>query len=169
MFFNYFPRMLYPFDPKKEVVTDIFRRVVPRDKFIVNEMFLDRYTLRSGERPEDIAYQLYKDPEYHWVILLINNIIDPYNEWYFTPEQLQAMVKQRYGAGNENEIHHYALAARPLICSDYNPTQIASGELIPITHLEHEELENEARQEILLLRPVHLNDFVQEFKLLVAA
>lgn len=132
-------------------------------------MFLERYVIKSGERPEDIAYFLYGDPEYHWVILLINNIIDPYNEWYYTPDQLRSMVKQRYGVGNENEIHHYALASRPLVYSDYNPTQIANGELIPITHLEHEELENEARQEILLLRPTHINDFVQEFKLLVAA
>lgn len=168
MFFNQFPKLLYPIEEQKEVLTDIFRRVVPNDQFIVNETFLEKYTIQAGERPEDLAYQLYGDPQYHWIFLIINNIVDPYNEWYYTQPQLLAMVKQRYGEGNENEIHHYALKSRPLICSDYDPALIASGDLIPVTHLEHEELENDARQDIKVLHPRYLKNFVTEFRQLVA-
>lgn len=168
MFFDYFPKFLYNLQSNTVTndgfitVTDIFRRVAPQDKFIVNETYLETYTIKAGERPEDIAYDLYGDPEYHWVLLIINNIIDPYNEWYYSPEQLYALVEQRYT--KPNDTHHFALVSNPLICSDYDEALIASGELVEVTHLEHEELENDARQEIKVLHPRYLKDFVSEFK-----
>jgi len=150
-----------------KTITDIFRRVAPRDQFIVNESFLDQYTIKSGERPEDIAYFLYGNAKYNWVILLVNNIVDPYNEWYYTEEQLQALVTQRYGTGNENATHHYAVYDTPLICSDYDADLVASGDLFEVTHLEHERFENDSRQNINVLHPKYLNDFISEFKRLI--
>ena len=167
MFFSYFPKLLYPLDDSREVVTDIFRRVAPRDKFIVNETYLEKYVLKAGERPEDIAYQLYGDAELHWVILLLNNIIDPYNEWYYTPEQVEAMVKQRYGENNANATNHWASTDRPEICVDYDAEKLASGEIFEVSHLEHELIENDARQEIKILHPRYLNNFVTEFRELI--
>jgi len=167
MFFKQFPKLLYPFDDSREVVTDIFRRVAPRDKFIVNEFYLDKYSLQAGERPEDVAYKLYGDPEYHWILLLINNIIDPYNEWYYTDEQILRMVEQRYGAGNANATHHWATTERPEICVDYDADLLASGDIFEVTHYEHEIIENEARQEINVLHPRYLNNFLSEFKQLI--
>ena len=167
MFFKQFPKLLYPLDDERHVVTDIFRRVVPRDKFVVNESFLDKYTIKSGETPEEIAYKLYGDTEYHWVILVLNNIIDPYNEWYLTSEQLKAMVEQRYGAGNSNATHHWARTDRPEICVDYDPALLADGTIFEVSHLEHEEIENNNRQDIKILHPRFLNNFVSEFKQLI--
>ena len=173
MFFSKFPKVNYKIDfnnngfGSQVLVTDIFRRVAPLDKFIVNETFLEDYTIKAGERPEDIAYFLYGDTEYHWVLLVINNIIDPYNEWYYTPEQLEALVEQRYGEGNLNATHHWARYDNPLICEDYDAARVANGELFEVTHLEHEQFENDARQNIKVLHPRYLNDFVNEFNRLI--
>lgn len=167
MFFQQFPRIAYRIDDSLITVTDIFRRVAPLDKFIVNEAFLEKYQIKAGERPEDIAFELYGDPEYHWILLLINNIIDPFNEWYYTPEQIVAQAKQRYGEDSVNATHHWATAARPEICVDYDPAKVASGEIFEVTHLQHEEIENDLRQSIKVLHPRYLNDFVAEFKQLI--
>lgn len=169
MFFSKFPKLNYKIDfnnngfGSQVITVDIFRRVAPLDKFIVNELFLEDYVIKAGERPEDVAFHLYGDPEYHWVLLVINNIIDPYNEWYYTPEQLWSLVTQRYGAGNENATHHWARYDNPLICQDYDAASVASGDLFEVTHLEHEQFENDARQNIRVLHPRYLNDFVNEF------
>jgi len=167
MFFKQFPKLAYKVGDSLITITDIFRRVVPLEKFIVNETFLEQYTIKAGERPEDIAFTLYGDPQYHWILLLINNIIDPYNEWYYTSDQIKAMVNQRYGEAQANATHHWATTARPEICVDYDPAKVASGEIFEVTHLEHEEIENELRQTIKVLHPRYLNDFVAEFKQLI--
>jgi len=173
MFFEHFPKILYKIDEKNDgnesliTLTDIFRRVAPKDSFIVNEAFLEEYTIKSGERPEDISFFLYNNAKYHWVILLINNIIDPYLEWYYTEEQLEALVEKKYGAGNANATHHFALYDSPLICSDYNAALITAGEMFEVTHLEHERFENDSRQTIKVLQPRYLNDFITEFKQLI--
>lgn len=173
MFFEHFPKFLYKIDEKNDgneslvTLTDIFRRVTPRDKFIVHETFLEEYTIKSGERPEDIAYYLYGNAKYHWIILLINNIVDPYHDWYFTDEQIQALVDAKYGTGNSNATHHWAFYTSPLICTDYDAALVASGDLFEVTHLEHERFENDNRQTIKVLQPRYLNDFVNEFKTLI--
>lgn len=173
MFFSQFPKVNYKIDFNNDgngsqvSVVDIFRRVSPLDKFIVNQIYLEDYVIKSGEKPEDIAYLLYGDTKYHWILLIINNIIDPYNEWYYTPEQLRALVTQRYGVGNENATHHWARYDNPLICEDYDAAKVASGELFEVTHLEHELFENDARQNIKVLHPRYLDAFVNEFKRLI--
>lgn len=169
-FFNNFPTLLYKLDTPTlkngfVEVTDIFRRVAVKDQFIVNEIYLDTYTIKSGERPEDIAYELYDDPQLHWVILLINNIIDPYHDWYYTPEQLRSMVVQRYT--NPDAIHHYASKDNLSLFVDYNAADLANGDIVAVTNLEYETLENDERQEIKILHPRYLKEFTDQFKNLI--
>jgi|TARA_B110000967_G_scaffold210076_1_gene270294 hypothetical protein len=167
MFFRQFPQLAYKIDDALITVTDIFRRVVPLEKFIVQESFLETYTLKAGERPEDLAFQLYGSAEYHWILLLINNIVDPFNEWYYTPEQLQVFVDQKYGKNEGNATHSWVMTTNTDIKVDYNAGKFSSGDIQELTHLQYEMSVNDARQEIKVLHPRYLNDFVAEFKQLI--
>lgn len=42
------------------------------------------YIVEAGDvaRPDLIAYKMYKDPGYYWIILWINNIMDPFEGIY---------------------------------------------------------------------------------------
>ena len=75
MFFDSFPNIGYKIDDEIITTTDIFRRVAPLKTFLDNDTFMEHYRLTAGERPEDVAFALYKDPELHWTILLTNNIV----------------------------------------------------------------------------------------------
>ena len=52
------------------------------DNTAVNvSVFLTPYLVNDGETPEMISYKVYENSQYHWVILHINNIINPRTEW----------------------------------------------------------------------------------------
>lgn len=167
MFFDSFPNIGYKIDDEIITTTDIFRRVAPLKTFLDNDTFMEHYRLTAGERPEDVAFALYKDPELHWTILLTNNIVDPYNEWYYTPDAIRKLTAQRYGAGNENQIHHYCDNEDREYIVDWDATKLANGDIIAVTNLEFEDSENDKRQLIKVIQPAFIGDFIQEFKRLI--
>lgn len=168
MFFDAFPNLGYKIDDKILTTKDIFRRVAPLKTFLDNDLYLEHYRLRAGERPEDVAFALYKDPKLHWTILLTNNIVDPYNEWYYSPEAIKLLAAQRYGAGNEHQIHHYCDNENREYIVDWDAAKLANGDIIAVTNLEYEELENDKRQLVKVIQPKYIGDFIQEFKRLIA-
>ena len=78
MYFDSFP--VIPYDAKGNLeykdVTNLLRRVGLRAKVRSNTLLYDTYDVKEGETPEIIAHKLYGDAELHWVILLVNDIID---------------------------------------------------------------------------------------------
>tara|TARA_B110000858_G_C17785245_1_gene466913 strand:+ start:124 stop:633 length:510 start_codon:yes stop_codon:yes gene_type:complete len=168
MFFENFPTMSYKIDDKLIDIKDIFRRVAPLKDFINNETMLEFYTIRAGERPEDVAFTLYNDQHLHWTILVVNKIIDPYNEWYYTNEAIQLLTSERYGAGNEQQIHHYCLTEDPKFIVDWDATKLANGDITAVTNLAHEETENESRQNIKVISPENIGTFVNDFKRIIS-
>jgi hypothetical protein len=57
--------------------------------------YLD-YTIRDGERPEQLAYRVYGKPTLHWTILLFNEILNPYFDWPSSSVELEKSVSQKY-------------------------------------------------------------------------
>lgn len=56
------------------------------------------YTLRDGERPDTIANDYYGDSKLNWLVMLSNDIIDPYFEWHLSQTQLDAHLISKYGS-----------------------------------------------------------------------
>ena len=164
--FRNFPQIGYVLDNKIVVATDIFRRI-KLSSLAENELLLVDYTNEAGQRPEDVADVLYDDPKLYWTILLVNDIIDPYNEWYFSPDQLEALVEDKYGAGNSGNTHHWITLDNPLVCVQYDSAKLAAGEIKEVSHLEHEQYENDARQDISVVNPKFIQDFLTEFNRLI--
>ena len=77
MYFQQFPLNVYDAvgNGDYKVVTDLLSRVALHTKAKSVASLYDTYDVRSGETPEMVAFNVYGDPEYHWVILLVNNKI----------------------------------------------------------------------------------------------
>ena len=105
-FFKQFPRTLYLVDGTLVNIPDLFRRVKPNELFD-NMAYMNEYEVQDGQKPEHISYDLYETVDYYWVILVCNNIIDPYHDWPKSNLDLAEFAKQRYGAENLGKIHHY--------------------------------------------------------------
>ena len=81
-FFQNFPTFPYDIEgtrPNKyRLATDIFCRVKMLDSIKDQTLVYYYYDIQEGETPEMIAHKLYVSPEQHWIILMMNDIIDPY-------------------------------------------------------------------------------------------
>ena len=94
-------------DKNYKLLPDILRRVKLRAGIRSGSFLFDNYDVKDGEKPEDIAFKWFGDAEYHWVILMTNNITDRYYQWPLTQPQFQEHLEDKYGAGSEDAVHHY--------------------------------------------------------------
>ena len=170
MYFDNFP--IIPYDSegngKFKDVKNLLRRVGIRAKVKTNTMLFDTYDVKNGESPESIAFKLYDNSELHWVVMLVNNITDRFHDWPMSEAQFLQFVNDKYD--NVDAVHHYEIPQSSGDTSkkinvgtsnaDY-PTATA------ITNFEHEQEQQDIKRKIRLLDPSYLDDFVEEFKLLI--
>ena len=150
----------------------IIKRVKLRSN-IKNGLFIfDKYDVKYGENPEDVAFKYYDDAELHWVVLLVNNITDRYYQWPLTEPQFQLFLTDKYGAGSEDAVHHYELAqtSGPTSSSDDSHMLEVNSDTenaTTITNREYEERKQNQLRQIRLLDRRYLNQFVEEFEQLM--
>ena len=100
MFFDSTPNFLYPdfFEAGKfKLSKNLFRRVRARDS--INSIFSSstKYTVKSGQTPDEIAFDILGDSSHYWTILLLNNITDTQTQWPFDDYELDKIIEDRYG------------------------------------------------------------------------
>ena len=173
-YFSYFPLMAYSIkgDKNYKLVPEIIKRVKLRSALKSGVMLFDKYDVKYGENPEDIAFKYYDDPQLHWVVLLTNNITDRYYQWPLTDPQFQLFLTDKYGAGSEDAIHHYELAqtSGPTSSSDESHMLEVNSDTdnaTAITNREYEEREQNKLRQIRVLDRRYLNQFVEEFERLI--
>jgi len=170
MYFNSFP--VIPYDAvgngQFKVTTNILRRIVARSKTKTNRALFDTYDVKEGETPEMIAHKLYGDSEYHWVVLLMNDIVDRYHQWPMSRRQFLAHVKNKYS--NVDGIHHYEIfqtSGDTTIKIDIGTDNTDYPSATPITNLEFEQEQQDSLRRIRLLDPSYLSEFVDQFNDLI--
>ena len=177
MYFQRFPLMAYDVKGTKnyKLVTDILRRVKLRAG-IKNGMFLfDNYDVKDGEKPEDIAFKWFGNSEYHWIILMTNNITDRYYEWPMTQPQFQEFLEDKYGLANIDAGHHYEItqASGPTSGSgpgDYSYLVECNSDedgATSVSNRDYEQRLQDKYRQIRLLDKQFLGTFVNEFELLI--
>lgn len=108
MYFQSFPLTYYSlYDDLSNVkiVTNITSRVKLSDEVKNNLSMFDEYDIRDGDTPEIVADRFYNNPQLHWVVLLVNEILDARFDWPLTTENLKKYCEGKYT--NINAIHHY--------------------------------------------------------------
>ena len=175
-FFPQFPKIQYNLSGKNgntNVVTDIFRRVKIRSKIADNVSLLDKYDVAEGEKPEDIAYKIYGDTDYFWVVTLVNNIVNRYYDWPLDTFSFQRYIQDKYA--NPDGIHHYEVTQssgkqagdgpsdysyKIEVNSDYPGAQSVSNR-------EYENRLQDEKRQIRILSPQYLPAFEDEFVKLI--
>jgi hypothetical protein len=111
LYFTPFPIIQYqiPNTKKSIPVTDITRRFSVANFLKNSNASFDEYFVQDGERPETVAYDYYGDVSMDWLILLCNEIVDPYFQWVLSYEELNEYVKSKYGSVEwaMTHTHHY--------------------------------------------------------------
>ena len=79
-----------------DVVTNITTRVEFNEKIKTNAASYYEYVVMDGDTPEILASKFYDSSERHWIILLLNNIVDPVTQWPLSEESLNLYIEKRY-------------------------------------------------------------------------
>ncbi len=175
MYFSKFKKGLYDINNSgnKKLVTDIMTRIKVREKIIDEVSLYDKYDVPSGEKPEDTAFKHFGDAEYHWVILLTNNITDRYYGWPLSEQDFESYVKDKYA--NPDAIHHYELTQSSGKLTGNGPDDYSHKIEVnsdatgaeSVSNREFEQRIQDRKRSINLLNPAYLNTFIEEFDKLV--
>lgn len=173
MFFNNFPTIRGKFPGEYKVVTDIFRRVGNKAP-IKNIANLETTDILEGETPELLAYKIYGKEDYHWTLLVVNNIVDPRTEWPMKQRDLLKYSILKYGENNIYEVHHYRTTSAQVdsgipagLIVDYDAVELTNGNIEPVTNLEYEQEVNDAKRTIKYIPNKFISQFVREFMKLI--
>jgi len=133
-------------------------------KRIKNNTTIFQYKLlKDGQRPEDVAQAEYGDPRLYWIILYINDIIDPYYDWLLTEDRLYEYVERKYTTEKINAVHHYVTNSNSEfgegIWVDFG-TPFSS----PVTNLQYEQSVNEEKRKIKILKTRYIPQILSEYQ-----
>ena len=177
MYFRQFPLLVYDAvgGGDYKLVTNLLKRVALHTKAKSVASIFDTYDVRSGETPEMVSYEYYGDPEYHWIILLVNNITDRYHQWPMNNRQFHSHVSARYD--NVDATHHYEIyqeSGDTTVKINIGPSNVdTDGETIAdavlVTNREYEEAKQDELRKIRLLDPTYVEQFVEDFENLIGS
>jgi hypothetical protein len=113
-YFENFPFRGYTLDANAGIgdyvaVTDIFKRVKFRTDLLGNARLYYPYQIKEGDSPEILAYKYYGSVDYYWIILLVNQIIDPLRDWPKNYQSFHQHILDTYSTVENAQlsIHHY--------------------------------------------------------------
>ena len=158
-YFKNFPIINYSVDGARTAfqITDFFRRIKADKGNVETSLAYYEYQIRDGETPENLSVNIYGKSEYHWVLLIINEIIDPRWDWPMQANTLLQYVEAKYGVDQALATHHYENADGDTVHVSY------AGIKYSITNYDYEDGLNEARRTIKILKPRFLAEFVDSF------
>ncbi len=107
--FNYVSRL----DGQKNIseyslVKNLFKRAKIRDEIFNDLSYFTKYKVVGDDRPDQVAYELYGDSRYDWVVLLANNTMNVASEWPKDQVSFYNYMIRKYGDESKfNDVHHY--------------------------------------------------------------
>jgi hypothetical protein len=175
MYFSFFPKGTYDIrnDGNEKVVTDLMVRVKVRSKVLDESTLYDLYDIPEGETPEITALKHFGNTNYHWVILLTNDITDRYYGWPLTTYEFENYMREKYT--NPDDVHHFEITQSSGKTKGDGPSdyshKIIVNSTVPnataVTNREYEQRIQDQKRQIKLLNAAYLPILLDEFANLV--
>ena len=91
-----------------QVVKNLFKRVKIRQDILENLAYFSQYKITGDDRPDNVAFEIYGDESFDWLVLLSNNIMSIQTEWPLSQAAFNEFLIKKYGSIEKtNNIHHY--------------------------------------------------------------
>ena len=161
MYFKNFDNIYYDFEinGKKEiiVVTDIVKNVRIRKEILSNITVYDEYYIRDGETIEMLAEKIYGNPNYHWIIMLVNERFNYLDDFPLSTFELETHIKQKYGTSNVYGTHHYINDKGYIVDS-------SNASATSVSNYQYEDELNESKRKIKLVSKDIIDIILKNFK-----
>tara|TARA_B000000609_G_scaffold156017_1_gene147910 strand:+ start:1115 stop:1729 length:615 start_codon:yes stop_codon:yes gene_type:complete len=182
------PNLMYNFgasavDPQFLVTKNIWRRAEVLREYKSSLAMFDEYVVANGERPEDIALKLYKNPFYNWTLLVINDITNYHDQWPRSTQQLQEYASSKYEnpqatkdyityevkKGNDIIVPAGKVVPSTFQVTYYDGiTTITANPVVSRSYYQYEEQLNTEKERIQLVKPEFIEDFVENYYMRLA-
>ena len=187
-YFRELPNLLYQSPYSNRISSEsyitaknIFRRMKIRDDLKNVFSIFNKYEINDGDRPDNVAKELYGKSSFDWVVLLTANIVNVRDEWPLSSKELYDFTVSKYGLTKINEVRHHEttevknnrgiviLPKGKVVDDDFkipNPENI-NAELNPVrgvTYYEYESILNEEKRNIDVLRSEYLQQFLNDIR-----
>ena len=195
-YFSYLPNLEYvnriPSEQNISSYTEVknlFKRVKLSNKLFQDLTNFTKYQIVGDERPDNVANKIYNNPNYDWIVLLSNNIINIQDEWPMSNRTFELYMNKKYGVTNYDNIHHYesievkdssnnytVLKKGLEVPSDYSITFYdgALGRMstvtdtnVGVTNYEYESKIQDDKRNIFLLRSDLIQTVIKDIKSLM--
>ena len=160
-------------------VKNFFKKGKIREDLFQDLTVFEKYNVKGDDRPDNVANEIYGDPNLDWVVLLSNNIVNIYNEWPLNQQAFENYVLDKYGTvAKLDEIHHYESnevkdmsgiiifpkGVRVSAAQSVSYYEQLSEEVITVnpiskavTNYQYEQKVNDDKRNIFLIKPIYLN------------
>lgn len=163
MYFSNFPQMYYTFEINGvnvlKIVTDISANVRFRKEILAGITLYDLYEIRDGETPDILADRIYGSSQYHWVLLLVNEKYDIYNDWPLSYEVLNNYIVEKYTLEMIGDVHHYEKDGYIVLSDVYGATAVSNW--------DYEVSENDKKRLIKIVHPSLIKQLTTEILKLI--
>lgn len=90
------PIVEYEINGKTILITNFFIHFTLREILKNNSNFLMSYDLTADERPDVVAEKVYGDGDLAWLVMMVNDITDPTEEWVKNTTNFQNFLTSKY-------------------------------------------------------------------------
>ncbi len=112
-YFSYLPNIKlasrpirFPWSEQQyKTAKNIFRRFTLSDAAIETTTYFKKYTVSDKDRPDLISQSVYGRPDYDWIVMMSNNVVNPYFDWPMTTDVLAQYINEKYD--EPYDIKHY--------------------------------------------------------------
>ena len=170
MYFHNFPKIDYDVtgDNETNQIQDIITRIAIRKGIRDRNALFPKYNIEDGETPEMIADIFYDQPQYHWIVLMMNKMFSRYYDWPLSNRELQAYTLDKYS--NINDRHHYEIpqsSGNTTVKINIGNDNTGHPTATAVSNIEYESERNEKKKQIKILDPQYISAFVAEYKTLL--
>jgi hypothetical protein len=111
-YFQRFPSITYALDDNNldfKQVKNIFARIHFVKEALTNSDIYYPYSMKESDTTEVIAHKLYDDPNRYWILMLANDVVDPYYGVPLRNQSFDNYVIDKYGSisSAQSSLHHY--------------------------------------------------------------
>ena len=161
-------------------VKNLFKRGKLREDIFQDLTLFTKYKIRGNDRPDNVAFDYYRDSKLDWLVLLSNNILNVQSEWPLGQASFNTYITEKYGDETTlySGIHHYesrevqsndgtiiipsgqrvSIGQSVSFFDEDSSQQIVRTDVaMPITNYAFEEKLNDEKRNIFILKPIYLN------------
>jgi hypothetical protein len=107
-YFEYFPKVNF----LGRQLVDLTRRATFLRDIKDDYRLVGFYKVKGGETPWGLAHDFYGSEEYDWIILGLNDMVNPLFDWCLSQVELDRLIALKYPGETRYDIHHYVFEDR---------------------------------------------------------